>query len=96
MIGKQELVEELANRTGLSKKEAKLAHETIFQLIQEQLAKGKRVKLVGFGAFFVKTRVAHIGIHPTTRERIQVPETNVPLFRPGTHLRKAINQRGVE
>ena len=65
---------------------------TIFDEIEETLARGDRVELRGFGAFFVKSRKARTGRNPRTGEAVEVEEKYVPFFKTGKELRERINQ----
>ena len=89
-MNKADLVEEVTNQTGLTKKASRKAVDAIISAITDSLAKGERVTLVGFGTFQVMERKARKGVNPQTREAINIPAKRVPKFVPGKGLRKAM------
>ena len=89
-MNKAELVEEVANQTGLTKKTSREAVDAIVSAITDSLAGGERVTLVGFGTFQVMERQARKGVNPQTRETIRIPAKKVPKFRPGKGLREKV------
>ncbi len=89
-MNKAELVEEIANQSGLTKKACREAVDTITSVITESLARGEKVTLVGFGSFKVITRKARRGRNPQTGEEIQIPSKDVPKFEPGKNFREAV------
>lgn len=58
--------------------------------VQESLAKGDNVQLVGFGTFQVKERAARVGRNPRTKEPINIPASKVPAFKPGKEFKESI------
>ena len=89
-LNKDELVTEVAGRIGLPKTQTKMAVEEIFNVISEHLAKGGKFQYIGFGAFGVKTRSARVGINPSTKQKISIPEKKIPYFSPGKKLSEKI------
>lgn len=87
---KRDLQEVIADRVGLTKKQAGEALEAMLDAITEALAKGDRVLLTGFGTFEVRNRAARKGINPQTGESIQLPATKVPAFKAGKGLKEAV------
>jgi len=87
-MNKAELVEEVAGKVGLTKKEAGNVVDAITSTITDSLAKEEKVTLVGFGTFQVMERKARKGVNPRTRESIQIPAKKVPKFKPGKGLRE--------
>ena len=87
---KSDLVDQVAQRTGLTKKDSARAVDALFEAIREELQNGGKVQLVGFGTFEVKQREARIGRNPKTMEEIRIPARRVPVFRPGTELRDSV------
>jgi len=85
-MNKAELVEEVANQTGLTKKTSREAIDVVTSVITDSLARGERVTLVGFGSFRVTRRKARRGRNPQTGQEIQIPTRNVVRFRPGKPL----------
>ena len=90
MANKQELVNDVATTTGLTKKDATAAVDAVFASIQDTLAKGDKVQLIGFGNFEVRTRAARKGRNPQTGEEIESAASKIPAFKPGKALKDAI------
>jgi len=64
--------------------------ETSLSIMTDALAKGEKVRLVGFGNFLVRTRASRVGRNPQTGETINIPQTKSPAFVPGINLKKSI------
>ena len=90
MANKAELIENVASSTGLTKKDATAAVDAVFSTIQETLAKGEKVQLIGFGNFEVREREARKGRNPQTGQEIQIAASKVPAFKPGKALKDAV------
>ena len=89
-ITKVELVNAVAEKTGLSKKDSEKAVSAVFASITETLQKGDKLSLVGFGTFEVKERAARSGINPRTKEPISIAASKNPVFKAGKALKDAI------
>jgi DNA-binding protein HU-beta len=89
-MNKAELVEEVAGKVGLTKKETNNVVDAITSAITDSLARDERVTLVGFGTFQVRERKARKGVNPQTRRNIQIPAKRVPKFKPGRGLREKV------
>jgi len=89
-MNKAELVEEVAGKVGLTKKDANNVIDAITSAIMDSLKRDEKVTLVGFGTFQVMEREARRGVNPQTRKTIQIPAKKVPKFRPGKGLREAV------
>lgn len=89
-MNKNELISEVANRAGLSKKDAEKALAAVVETITEAVVKGDKVQLVGFGSFETKQREARMGRNPKTKEAIEIPATRVPVFKAGKALKDAV------
>ena len=76
--------------TGMTKKQATAAVDTIINSIKGALAKGESVRLVGFGTFSVKKRKARIGRNPRTGEELKIKAKKVPVFSAGKGLKDAV------
>lgn len=87
---KADLIDSVARRSGMTKKDAGRAVDAVFESIREGLSRGEKVQLVGFGSFEVRVREARVGRNPKTMEEIQIPSRKVPVFRPGKELRASI------
>lgn len=90
MANKAELVSEVASKTKLTKKQVVNTVDAIFDSIQENLAKGEKVQLIGFGTFGVRHRAARKGRNPQTGDEIEIPASEVPAFKPGKALKDAV------
>ena len=88
---KVELVEAVAEQTGLTKADATRAIDATFASITEALAKGDKVPLVGFGTFAVSKREAREGRNPRTGETVQIAARNSVSFKAGSALKDAVN-----
>ncbi len=87
---KAELVEEVANQTGLTKKVSREAIDAVTSAITNCLGREEKVTLVGFGTFRVTEGKARTGINPQTRDAINIPAKKVSKFMPGKGLREKV------
>lgn len=97
-MNKKGLVEQLARKTGFTKKDSRKALDSLTEVITEALASNEEVTITGFGKFAPRPRRSSRRINPQTRARITVPSKVVPGFKPGKHLRERVmrNLRAVE
>jgi len=86
---KQDLINEVAD-IGMTKKQAGIAVNVVFDAIKDALAKGDKVSLVGFGSFSVKRRAAREGRNPRTGRPLKIPAKKVPIFKAGKALKDAV------
>ena len=89
-MSKQEFVDQVASDTGLSKKDAGAAVDSVLSTIESTLKSGGEVSFTGFGKFHVADRGAREGRNPRTGETMQIAATKVPRFTAGSGLKKAI------
>jgi len=89
-MNKAELVEEVAGKVGLTKKEAGNVIDAITSAITDSLERNEKVTLVGFGTFEVRRRRARTGVNPQTGEKIQILARKVPKFKAGKNLKEAV------
>ena len=87
---KQEFVDQVADRAGLSKKDATDAVDAFLDTIEGALRRGSEVSFSGFGKFSVSNRSAREGRNPATGERIHIAASRVPKFTAGAALKKAV------
>ena len=87
---KAELVHTVAGETGLTLKDVNAVIDTLEQTITDKLAKGEKVKLIGFGSFEARHRAERKGRNPQTGEEITIPAGTVPAFRAGKALKEAV------
>jgi len=90
-VNKNDLVALVADAAGLSKVDATKAVDAVFDGIINSLKKGDEVRLVGFGTFAVAERAASEGRNPRTGEKIDIPASKQPKFKPGKTLKDALN-----
>ena len=90
-MNKTQLIEAVAEKSGLTKVDAKKAVEAFSETIEETLKAGDKVAFVGFGSFSVSERSARTGINPRTRETIQIAAKKVVKFKAGAELSAAVN-----
>ena len=89
-MNKTELIAAVAEKAGLTKKDAERAINATIDAITESLAKGDKVQVAGLGSFEVKNREARTGRNPLTKETIQIPATRVPAFKASKTLKDAV------
>ena len=89
-MNKQELAQEIAKKTELTKSKALEALNWTFDSIKSALKKGERVQLVGFGSFLTRKRKARTGRNPKTGATIQIAAKRVPAFTAGSELKQAV------
>ena len=89
-MNKAELISEVSEKVGITKKEVGNILDATTEVIRETLSKGGKVTLVGFGTFWVLNRKARRGRNPQTGEEIQIPAKKRPKFRAGKKLREAV------
>ncbi len=89
-MNKTDLIDAIAQKAGLSKKDAKAALEATLASVTESLQKGDSVQLIGFGTFKVNERKARTGRNPRTGETINIAAAKVPAFVAGKALKDAI------
>jgi len=89
-VNKSELVEQIAQRSGLSKDQAGEALGATISAIEDSLAAGEEISITGFGKFSVTHRSAREGVNPATGERIQIAASKAPRFSPGAKLKDAV------
>ena len=90
-MNKVELINAVA-AAGLTKKDAATAVDAVFAAIGDALAAGESVQLMSFGTFGVKERAAREGRNPRTGEPVKIAPARVPVFKPGTILKKKVNK----
>lgn len=91
-MNKAELVAAIAEKTELSKKDSEKALKAFIDVVTEELTKGEKVQLVGFGTFEVSSRPARTGRNPQTKQTITIAASKAPKFKAGKALKDVINQ----
>ncbi|RKZ24844.1 integration host factor subunit alpha [bacterium] len=92
-MNKRDMIDLVAKEAGITKKQADRAITALLDGIKKALKKGDRVTFVGFGTFLTRKRAARKARNPRTREMIKVPAKVVPVFRPGSDLKKAVAKK---
>jgi DNA-binding protein HU-beta len=90
-MNKAEFVEQIAEKTEFSRRDAELAVDAALETIEEQLARGTEITLTGFGKFHVADRAARQGRNPQTGETIKIKASRVPRFSAGSKLKQVVN-----
>ncbi|WP_227430113.1 HU family DNA-binding protein [Psychrobacter sp. I-STPA6b] len=90
-MNKSELVDSIAEKSGLNKTQAAEALNAMMESVGEALESGDTVSLVGFGTFSVKERKARTGRNPKTGEPLPIPASKVPGFKAGKGLKDRLN-----
>lgn len=91
-MNKTELVAAIAEKTELSKKDAEKALKAFTEVVTEELAKGEKIQLVGFGTFEVSQRAAREGRNPQTGKTIKIKASKAPKFKAGKALKDVVNK----
>ena len=91
-MNKTELVAAIAEKTELAKKDSEKALKAFIDVGTEELQKGEKIQLVGFGTFEVADRAAREGRNPLTGEKMQIEASKAPKFKAGKALKDAVNQ----
>jgi DNA-binding protein HU-beta len=89
-VTKSQLVEAIAARTDLTRKQASDALDAVVDTVEGVLNRGGEVSLAGFGKFTVSERAARQGVHPRTGEQMEIPAMRVPKFTAGSNLKQAV------
>ena len=89
-MNKTELVAKVAEKAGLTKKDAEKAVNALFASVEEALVGGDKVQMIGFGTFEVRKRAARTARNPQTGEEIKIKATKVPAFKAGKALKDAV------
>ena len=92
MANKAELVEAVSEKTGFTKKDSANAVNAVFEALQDIMASGDKISLVGFGSFGTTDRGERIGRNPQTGEPMTISARTVPYFKAGKVLKKAVNK----
>lgn len=89
-MNKTELINAVAERASLSKKDADVAVSAVLDAITSALVDEEKIQIVGFGSFEVKHRAERIGRNPKTKEEIKIPASKIPVFKAGKVLKDAV------
>jgi DNA-binding protein HU-beta len=89
---KTELIAAIAEKSGLSKKDAESAFNATVDAIIENVAAGEKIQIVGFGTFEQRERKARTGCDPRTGNQIEIPASKVPAFKAGKAFKETVNK----
>ena len=92
-MNRAELVEAMANKTGMSKAASDEAVKAFIEVVSEELKKGGKVQLVGFGTFETSKRAARTGRNPQTGAETKIPACTAPKFKAGQALKDQVNSK---
>lgn len=90
VMGKADLIAAIADKSNRSKKDAADTLNIVLETIQENLKKGKGIRLIPFGSFEIRERKGRTGRNPRTGDKITIKARKVPAFRPGKALRDSV------
>ncbi len=91
-MNKTELIAVVAEKSGMTKKDAERVVNATVDTITQSLMKGEKVQLSGFGIFETKERQARVGRNPLTKQSIEIPASRVPGFKPSKALKDTVNK----
>lgn len=91
-MNKSELVAAIAEKSDISKKDAEAALKAFTEVVAEELKKGEKIQLVGFGTFEVSERAARMGRNPHTSEPMKIKASKAPKFKAGKALKDSLNK----
>ncbi|HIX14229.1 MAG TPA: HU family DNA-binding protein [Candidatus Hungatella pullicola] len=91
-MNKTELIAAVAEKAELSKKDAEKAVKAFTDVVAEELVKGEKIQLVGFGTFEVSERAAREGRNPKNGEVMNIPASKTPKFKAGKALKDMVNE----
>ena len=90
---KSEFVAVVAEKAGLTKKDAEKAMDAVFETVGDVLASGDKLQVIGFGTFETRTRAARTGHNPRTGEEIAIAAATLPAFKPGKALKDKVDAK---
>ncbi|MEE1056409.1 MAG: HU family DNA-binding protein [Acutalibacteraceae bacterium] len=91
-MNRTELIAQVAEKSGLTKKDAEKAVAAILDTVVSAVVEGEKVQLVGFGTFEQRLRKERTGVDPRTKEKITIPASKIPAFKPGRNFKDAVNK----
>ena len=89
-MNKSDLISKMAEKSAMTKKDSEKALKALIESVEEALAKGDKVQLVGFGTFEVRFRQQRTGRNPRTKETIVIPASKQPVFKAGKAFKDAV------
>jgi DNA-binding protein HU-beta len=92
-MNKTELISAVAEKSGLTKKDVEKAISATLDTIKEEVAKGEKVQVIGFGTFEARQRNARTGQNPQTKQTVEIPAATVPAFKAGKAFKDIVNAK---
>lgn len=92
-MNKEDLVKEVAKKTKVTQKEVGEILNSVIEVIEKNVSKGKKITLVGFGTFEAKKRASRVARNPQTNVPLTIPERTVPVFTPGKAFKTLVNKK---
>lgn len=92
-MNKQQFIKAFADKAQFTQKDAGIAFEAMAETIAEALQAGEKIQIAGFGTFSMKKKAAKEGINPLTKEKVSVPEKDVPVFKFGDSFRDTVSKK---
>ncbi len=89
-MNKNELIDAIAEKARLSKKDASAAADAVFEAVAEALVKGEEVRISGFGTFAVKERKERKGVNPSNGQEIVIPAVKTAVLKPSKNLKEKL------
>ena len=90
-MNKSDLIRDIANNAGITLKDATIALDAVIDAITENIKKGEKVQISGFGTFEIKTKPARDGFNPKTGEKIKISASKIPAFKFGKAYKDSFN-----
>lgn len=94
-MNKSDLIEKISERNNITKKQAEMVVNIVFDTMTEALQKDDRVEIRGFGSFVSRHYEAYTGRNPRTGQSIHVPPKKLPFFKPGKELKKRVDEKKI-
>jgi DNA-binding protein HU-beta len=90
-MNKGEFVKAMAEKAGVTVKEANVAYDAFVDVVTDALKKGDKVQLIGFGTFEVRAKAAREGINPQTKQKVKIPASKAPALKFGKAYKDLFN-----
>ena len=92
-MNKNELIRAIAEKSDFTLKDTEVLLSTFVEVVEETVANGEKVKIVGFGTFETRERAAREGRNPRTKEVIKIPPTVTPVFKAGKEFKSLVKEK---
>ena len=91
-MNKADLISAISDRSGMEKSKVEAFLNSFIGVVEDTVAKGESIQLIGFGTFELRRREARVGRNPKTGENLNIPASNVPVFKVGKNFKDAVNK----